>query len=581
MRRLLLLSTLTLLLAAPAHAETRMLWPGVTYRTDVQLTPGGPVVINVITAPRPGGTTMLAPVLSTDTVVGRETLTGMQRRLAGSATTAGVNGDLFSLETGRPSGMFMRDGELQSPPNPNRSSAGILSDGTLDIRRVTWRGTWQSVLGRRVVARLNAPPPASGSALFTPAYGPTTPKLSSGTAVVLFPFPYASPGVDLEAPVVESRPAGPGVPIPLGGAVLVGRGSSAGALAADALLGETLTVRLALEPDWPGLVSATGGGPRIVRDGAPVFDAGEQFTAPQLVPPAPRSAVGQLADGRIVLVAVDGRQPGYSVGLTNFQLARALVRFGAVTGMALDGGGSTTMAFDGSVLNQPSDGRERAIASALMLLYTGVYAAEPLPVVSPDGDGDRDVQRLSYRIVRPSTVEVSLVAPGGGVAFAESAELPPGSYPVAFPPPDAVAPLDPTVPPPPAEGSWTLRITATDDLGQPSTMSRQFVVNTTLGFLRAERTVLFLPRSGRDFRFGWRLSRPARVTVRVETPDGGLVQRLAQRQFPAGDASVVWTGLQPDGKRVKGGRYQVRVVARNALGRLEQVVRFRVQRTAR
>ena len=69
----------------------------------------------------------------------------------------------------------------------------------------------------------------------------------------------------------------------------------------------------------------------------------------------PRTAVGQLADGRIVLVAVDGRRPGYSIGMTNFELALALVRLGAVTGVGARRGGSTTMAFDGTLLNRPSD----------------------------------------------------------------------------------------------------------------------------------------------------------------------------------------------------------------------------------
>jgi Phosphodiester glycosidase/FlgD Ig-like domain len=582
MRRAVVAILVALVVAAPASAETRMLWPGVTYRTDAQFAPGGPVVINVLTGPRPGGNTTLTPVLSTNTVIGRETLTSMQRRLTGTATSAGVNGDLFSLQTGRPSGMFMRDGELQSPPNPKRSSAGVLADGTLEVRRVSWRGTWRAAGGSRPVARLNAPPPSTGSALFTPAYGRATPELPAGRAVVLFPFPLSAPDADLVASVVESVPAGPGVLIPEGGAVLVGRGPAAAALERDAPPGEELTVHLSLQPGWPGLVSAIGGGPRIVRDGAPVFAAGEMFASAQLTRRAPRSAVGQLADGRIVLIAVDGRQPGHSVGLTNFQLAQALVRYGAVTGMALDGGGSTAMAFDGSLLNRPSDGRERAIASALMFLYTGVLVGEPLPLVSPNGDGDRDRQRLSYRLVRPSIVETTLVAPGGGVAYSAVDDRPPGSYPVPFPPRPDVVTADPDAPiPGPAEGRWTLRVTATDDVARVSRMSRSFDVNSTLGYLRVARKTLYLPHAGRDLGIGWRLSRPARVTVRIEDLAGDLVARLAQRQFPAGASSLVWNGLQPDGKRVVGGPYRVRVVARNALGRVEQLVGFRVQRTAR
>jgi hypothetical protein len=59
------------------------------------------------------------------------------------------------------------------------------------------------------------------------------------------------------------------------------------------------------------------------------------------------------------------------------------------------------------------------------------------------------------------------------------------------------------------------------------------------------------------------------------------VQRLAARQFPPGAATVTWNGLLGDETRVPGGRYLVRVVARNVLGRVEQTATFRVQRTAR
>ena len=80
----------------------------------------------------------------------------------------------------------------------------------------------------------------------------------------------------------------------------------------------------------------------VVRDGKPVFRSFEGFTPEQLVYRNSRSGVGQTADGRIVLVVADGRQPGYSAGLTNFELALTMMRLGCVTASALDSGGSTT-----------------------------------------------------------------------------------------------------------------------------------------------------------------------------------------------------------------------------------------------
>ena len=370
------------------------------------------------------------------------------------------------------------------------------------------------------------------------------------------------------------------MPIPLGGAVLVGVGPAAAALAAEAPAGQLVTTRLLFKPDWPDVVSAIGGGPQIVRNGAAVFRANELFTPSQLGPRAPRSGIGQLADGRIILVAVDGRRPGYSVGMSNFELAQALVRLGAVTGMALDSGGSTTMAFDGALLNKPSQ-PERPISTALVFQYTGVFVQPAVSVVSPNGDGVADRQSLRYKVVRPSTVTVTLTGPDGAAAYTETGERLPGSYGVPFPPPPT--PLSTEAPSrssvaDPVDGRWKLAVSATDDTGQPSGMEQSFVVNTTVGFLATSPRKLFLPPLGRDLSITWRQSRAARVVVTVETSTGEVVRTLARRSYPVGGRTLVWNGLDRQHKAVKGGKYVVRVVAKNALGTIELVHDLRVQR---
>ena len=173
----------------------------------------------------------------------------------------------------------------------------------------------------------------------------------------------------------------------------------------------------------------------IVRNRKPVWTAGEDFLPSQLAPRNPRTAVGQRADGKIILLAVDGRRSGFSVGMTNWELAQAMVRLGCVTASALDAGGSTTMAFDGKLLNRPSDpGGERSVAESLDVLYTGVYAPPPtLPVVSPNGDGVGERQVLSYKVVKPSTVTASLLGPGGATGFTETLARQPGTYTYAWP----------------------------------------------------------------------------------------------------------------------------------------------------
>src|SRR5262245_24529064 len=274
-RRLLLISAAALVLAAPAAAQPRALWPGVTFDTGVQFTPNGPVAINILTGPRPGGATALVPVLSNDTLAGTETLTAMQRRTAPTATSAGVNGDFFTFASGLPSGVVMREGQIASPPSDERSSAGVLTDGTLDVRRVSFVGSWQASGARRTLTKFNRPLTGAGSGLYTPSWGPTTPALAGSTAVVLFPFPATIPNSDLQAQVVEVRSGGAAVPIPPGGAVLIASGAQGTALAAEAPAGQLLTTRLLFKPEWPGVIAAIGGGPQIVRDGSAVFKAGE------------------------------------------------------------------------------------------------------------------------------------------------------------------------------------------------------------------------------------------------------------------------------------------------------------------
>ena len=572
MRRLLATAavlSLAVVLGAPAEAAPRVLWPGVTYELGVQFTPRGPVAIHVLRGPRPGGLTTLEPVLSNDTVVDRETLTSMQRRLASQATAAGVNGDYFTFATGRPSGVLMREGGLVTPPNAERASAGITTDGRLEVRRASFVGGWRGLGGNRVVRSLNAPPTADGSALYTDRYGPATPPLPGSVALVLFPFPAPTPEVDLVAPAVELRAGGGAVPIPAGGAVLLARGQSAAALTAETAVGETVTVRLSLRPTWPGVLSAFGGGPQLVRDGVPLYRSGEKFTTRQLGPRAPRSAVGQLADGRVVLVAVDGRQPGYSVGLTSFELAQALVRLGAVTGIGLDSGGSTTMAFDGRLLNRPSDGRERSISTGVMLLYRGVFAPEPPALVSPNGDGVAESPGLGYRIVRPSSVTITVRAPGGAAPLTSTASQLPGTYPVPFPPTGGA----------PGAGKWSLEVSAVDDVGQASAITRTFVVDDTLGFLHVPR-LRAVPPQGREISLTWRLSRSARASVTVLDETGKLVRRLlGGARLPAGEQRVVWDGLGANRRRLTG-RYTVRVVVASEVGRSELTAPIVLRRAA-
>jgi Phosphodiester glycosidase len=350
-------------LAVPAAAARPQLAPGVTYERQVQLRRRGPVVLHVVTAPRPTGSFSLEAALSNEALNGRERLTAIQRRAG--APVVGVSGD-FSFADGRPHGIVIDDGVLKSPPVADRSSLGINAAGTLQVARVTLSATWNG-RGQRRPMTLNRPPGRNGVSLYTPAWGAATPATPGTIEAVIGSLPPTTPNSGLSGKVTQLR-QGAGA-IPAGGAVLVARGTGAQQLTAEAPVGADVGVQLPLDPAWTGVVDAIGGGPILVREGRAVFRSRESFSSPVLVRRQARAAVGQRADGRLLLVATDGGRLGYSVGFSNYELARALVRLGAVTGFALAPGPGVALASDGTLLTRAIRGGERTLADALLLRY--------------------------------------------------------------------------------------------------------------------------------------------------------------------------------------------------------------------
>ncbi|MDF1488897.1 phosphodiester glycosidase family protein [Tessaracoccus caeni] len=82
----------------------------------------------------------------------------------------------------------------------------------------------------------------------------------------------------------------------------------------------------------------------------------------------PRTAIGVIDENHFVFVVVDGRERGYSRGMSMTELAQLMQDLGATTAYNLDGGGSSELWFDGEVVNHPSNGGERATSD---ILYIG------------------------------------------------------------------------------------------------------------------------------------------------------------------------------------------------------------------
>jgi hypothetical protein len=548
LRKLLIAAVALAFAAAPAQGASKqvsaqsLLMPGVSYQRQVEFTPHGPVVLDVVTTPKPDGSLYtLAPVLSNNAIVGTEKLTDMQKALSATTTTVGVNGDFFTPSPGKPSGILMRGGILESAPVSNRSSLGIAADGMLTVRTVAFDGTWRGNNQRRQLD-LNAPPVNGHTTLYTAAWGPSTP-VETGVVVDIIPsLPALVPNKVASGVVSQVGTGGP-TPIPPGGAVLVSRGGQAPHLAAEAPAGTTVEIRPTLTPNWSTMTSALGGGPLLVSNGKAVFRAREAFGDAVLNQRSPRSAIGQLSDGRLLLVTAEGGTSAYSAGMTNFELAVAMARLGARTAMALGTGTTASMAFDGTLLTRPTGGGEQPVSDALLLSYGGVYAAPPsAATLSPNGDGVDDVETFAYKLVRPSTVTATVVGPDRTPRVLFQGAQPAGVQTVPWDGAGA------------AEGNWRFSVTAVDDAARTTTAERSFSLNQTLARLQVARRAGGLTAT-------FDLAHAASVTVTVERANGIVVATpLSKKDLDEGAQTATWNGTVGSG-------YRVRVVASNTVGK--------------
>ena len=73
---------------------------------------------------------------------------------------------------------------------------------------------------------------------------------------------------------------------------------------------------------------------------------------------APRSIIGQRKDGVVLLLIIEGRLPGYSIGASMNEAINILLRYKAYNAANLDGGASSTMSIEGKLWNRPSAGGE-------------------------------------------------------------------------------------------------------------------------------------------------------------------------------------------------------------------------------
>ena len=305
----------------------------------------------------------------------------------GKRVLGGVNADYYVVSTNIPLGIVIQEGRLVSS-DAGHWALGFLADGSAFLGKpaLTMRLNMDGE-GYRL-GGLNKSIKKGDFFLYTPEYGEKTGVSVPARNVVLAPEPGAELTVGSTMTLtVESNYKSPAaVGIPQGRYVLSltadsdsWRGDGLAALQP----GQTITLTIGAEdPRWQDCVSATGSLYKLVTAGAvePGLDEIDDNRAP-------RSAVGIRADGSMVFYTVDGRQSGYSDGLTLAETAARLVSLGCVEAGAMDGGGSTTLraqqAGDDNctLLNRPSLGKERAVSTFLLFTTDGT-AAGPAETLS-------------------------------------------------------------------------------------------------------------------------------------------------------------------------------------------------------
>ncbi len=315
-------------------------------------------------------------VAARDKVRGTEETGRQAERLAGAGRTplAAVNADFFVVRGpayGSVHGPFVRGGELLSMGDS--PAAVILEDGSLAIEKLDIEVWLETAEGERIeIDRLNHARAENERVLYTSHWDERTATDSEGTEILFRADGPLHPGREITVEVRGEPQEGRGdLRFGAGELVLSAAGEARAALG-TLRPGTKLKLKSRLDPPLP-VAHAVGGLPVMIREGELLdftgADPSDYIPGPG-DPNArhPRTAIGTDGD-TIVALAVDGRAPGISEGMTIPELAAFMRELGCVDALNLDGGGSTTAWARGRVLNRPSDGAERPLGNALVLVH--------------------------------------------------------------------------------------------------------------------------------------------------------------------------------------------------------------------
>ena len=326
--------------------------PGVIYSSWSEALSAGKATVHVLTIdPKQGYT--IKPALSNDAIAGVETVAGSADRYG---AIAAVNASYFAPD-GEIIGLLKINGEIVSIPELPRTALGILPDGSMLMDTVSYSGSVELPGGTKVnIDGVNCERGPDGLILYNHYFDKSTGTNEFGNEYVI------KNGFVQAAYINQGNTT-----IQDGTVVLSGHGQAAAALA-GLKVGDKVTIRQTLGDGWDKTAYVIGAGPTLVKNSSVnITSVDERFLPDIAIGRAPRTALGLTSDGKIILAVIDGRRSS-SIGMTLNELGQFMLKQGAVRAMNFDGGGSSEMVVNGNVMNNPSDGSERRIGSALIVV---------------------------------------------------------------------------------------------------------------------------------------------------------------------------------------------------------------------
>lgn len=320
---------------------------GVKHIQMIRYFNGKPVRLNIIEVNKFAASEYeIKPAVAANTLNNKRSLRNIAQN---TNSIAAINGGFFKPQTGVPLGTLMIDEKLYTGPIYNRVALGIFDDG-FAVDKVEFTGKITGNGKEIKIDNINQPRMLSSYILiYTRDWGKFAP---------------ASPqyGVQLrvEGNRITKASANP-LSIPENGYVIVGPKSKLSALFGA----KTVKTEISLNPEWKNVRHIISGGPYLVKDGEVYVD----MTAQKLQSIGgrnPRTAIGYTKDNDMIMLVADGRE-GHSVGLTLMELADFMQSLGCVNAINLDGGGSTVMYVNGSIVNRPQQTGGIALSNALVI----------------------------------------------------------------------------------------------------------------------------------------------------------------------------------------------------------------------